>query len=256
MPFVKPGNRLYHYCKLETARDFILPSHNLLLNSIIKTNDPRENVDFVFRSTSIGMSHDDIQKNLKEVSRILRENCKVLCFAQDYNDKWGCASSPMWAHYGGNHTGVCLELDKIEFMKENPKIDWNLFKQINYFDFKIPTINDPPSSNPFGHRHIDLTIADKIGLGNYVHNTVKQKHLDYFYYSKNREWEYEREIRLVHFGDDTKQEFCSIKKSLANIHLGICFDDKQIPTLKSQVAGVDFYKLKYGDISLYSEQLP
>jgi hypothetical protein len=40
--------KLYHYCKLSTALEYILPSMQLRLSPLIHTNDPRENKDLVF----------------------------------------------------------------------------------------------------------------------------------------------------------------------------------------------------------------
>jgi len=202
MPFIKhTENRLYHYCKFKTAKDYILPSNNLLLNSIVKTNDPRENKHFVFDSVYRGMTLLEVQKKNEEVNVLLRKNCKALCFSQDYLHRWGCASSQMWAHYGGNHTGVCLELDMEEFIKENPTLDVSLFRKVTYVDYKIRTAFDPPNNNPFDHKEIDYTTADKMGLENYVLSSFRPQHLNYFYFTKNIEWESERERRVIHFGD-------------------------------------------------------
>ncbi|WP_317897147.1 DUF2971 domain-containing protein [Aurantibacillus circumpalustris] len=186
---------------------------------------------------------------------MLKRNCKALCFSQDYRGKWGCASSAMWAHYGGNHTGVCLELDKEEFERENPNIDWKYFRKIKYVEYKIPHRQVGEQRNPFDHKKIDFIRANKIGLKNYVLNEFKLENLNYFYFTKNKEWQYERETRLVIFGDQKKKVYCCIKNSLKNIHLGVKFNDKHLPSLKALVNGVNINKMKYGDISLYSEEL-
>lgn len=256
MPYISlTENRLYHYCCLETAKNYILPTNNLLLSNIVNTNDPRENKHFTFRSESKGMTNDEITIKNSEVNALLKKNCKTLCFSQDYKGKWGCASSQMWAHYGDKHRGICLELDKKAFIKENPHIDWSLFKNVKYVNHKIPKISDKPNDNPFNQKTINYISAKKAGFENYVLNVFRKKHLDYFYFTKNKEWESEREIRIIHFGDDSIKEFCSIKGSLRNIHLGIKFDDAELPSIQKLVSGIDFYKMDYAEISLYSQPL-
>ena len=136
MPFLKPGNRLYYYCKLSTVLEEILPNYQLLLSPLQKTNDPRETKRVVFDHRSKhGTDIGDISVLNKEYSEIIKGDCKVLCFSQDYNYYWGCLLSKMWAHYGDNHKGVCLCLDKEKFIQENSdKISPDLFKPIMYID--------------------------------------------------------------------------------------------------------------------------
>lgn len=87
MAFIKPQNRLYHYRSFETSVKHILPVLKLRLNPLVNTNDTSD--------------------------------CKVLRFSEDDPNYFGYENSRMWASYGGNHKGICLEFDKSEFINEN-----------------------------------------------------------------------------------------------------------------------------------------
>ncbi len=246
MVFLKPGNRIYHYCKLSTALNFILPEMKLLLNQIIKTNDPRENKDFNFAATYWSSDNSSKLNNRnKEISQLLREDCKVLCFSTDYKHFFGSNLSSMWAHYGDNHKGLCLELDRNEFIKENKdKIQKGYFKEMIYYEFN-PKL-------PIRHKMVDFTAVEDNNLKKYIKGDFRKKHLDYLYFTKNKEWNNEHEIRLIYFSNNDENEYCLIKKSLKNIHLGIDFEDKNLPIINTLANDKDIYKMKYGDVGLIS----
>lgn len=73
---------LYHYCKLNTALEHILPAQKLRFNLLNKTNDPRENKSFVFASESWGPIPNSDERN-EVISEMLRKDCKVICFSRD-----------------------------------------------------------------------------------------------------------------------------------------------------------------------------
>lgn len=135
---------LYHYTKLENAIEFILPERQLRFNHLNNTNDPREYKSFIFAASywNTGMI-PDIEKQNEINSDILRSDCKVICFSKMRTPFYGYERSSMWAHYAGLHKGVCLRLDKKEFIKENKKfIKPKLFKNIHYKDFDIKKMPD------------------------------------------------------------------------------------------------------------------
>jgi hypothetical protein len=250
MALTPPGNRIYHYCTLTTALEYIFPNRNLLLSPITKTNDPRENKSFVFAATFF---HDDLQLNQldarnKEISNALREDCKVLCFSEDTKHFFGFESSRMWAHYGGNHKGICLELDREEFIKENSGlIKEELFRKITYYELE--------PSKPEEHKIVDHTIMKAIGMKRYLSEIFRPAHLEYLYFTKNKEWESEQELRLVHFSDNKQNEYCSIKNSLRNIFLGVDFHDSYLPSIINLCPNIDISKLEYKEVRLISSEI-
>jgi hypothetical protein len=178
--FLLPGNRLYHYCSWETAVSKILPAYQLLLNQVEKTNDPRENQRFMFSHRTykqIDIAGMDVAD--KYISKRIREGVKVCCFSEDRENYWGCLLSKMWAHYGGNHKGVCLELDRQKFIEENGTCyDMKLLQPMTYFAFDR---NNPPDH--LLHNHV---LMDELGEDAYV-KKFRQDNLDYFFFTKNKE---------------------------------------------------------------------
>ena len=226
MPFVKPKNRLYHYCKLSTAIELILPDFKLLLSPLVYTNDPKENQSFNFNHIDIIEGEEkDIVKLNKQYSKIIRDNCKVLCFSEDYFEEkqWGCLLSNMWAHYGDNHRGICLELDKEVFINENKTLfDFKFLKPVKYVNFK--------ERNNI-RCNIDHSRLRKVGVNNYLKNEFRNECAKYLFFTKNLEWASEKETRLIHFSVKKGNEYCSIKDSLRNIILGIDFPGQYLPSI-------------------------
>lgn len=249
MAFIKPNNRLYHYRSFDTAIKHILPEHKLRLGLLVKTNDPRENKSFIF-STKFKTDIDigPLNERNKEISDILRSDCKVLSFSNDSADYFGYESSRMWAYYGSNHQGVCLEFDKSEFINENSSlIKKELLRDIKYYQFSIKT--------GIIHKVIDYNEINLIGKEKYLKEKFRLLNLDYLYFTKNKEWESEAEIRLIHFSNNITDEFCSIKNSLKNIYLGLDFDEKNLQPLIDLCPNVDIYKLEFNEVRMAPKQL-
>jgi len=248
MSTYRPGNNIFHYCKLSTALEFILPGQQLRLGPIVNTNDPRENKSHVlnFAHTTWGDLAGEHHWTNAEISEILKEDCKVLCFSQNHkadNDAspvhrfFGYELSRMWAYYGGNHHGLCLELDKEAFLKENEKIiDSNLFRDLKYEEFDFTW-----------HKNIDFDqrMANSIGVKKYLKEVIRPDHLDHLFFTKNKEWESEHELRLIHFSDTKDDEFCSIKSSLRNVFCGVDFNLSYLPSLIHLCPDVNVSILKY-----------
>lgn len=234
--FTLPPNRLYHYCKLNTALKLILPKRRLLLGSLRKTNDPRENKSFLFGAIykdDIG----DLEARNREVTEILQSDCKVICFSTQNSNHWGYGFSRMWSLYGDNHKGLCIELDKEKFLEENSaSIDRTLMRNIKY--------TEEGNTNPRYINHVEI---EKIGKETYLREVFRKQHLDFLYFTKNREWDSENEIRLLHFSDKPGKEYCYIKSSLVNIYLGIDFKKVYLQSLINICKDVDISELHYAD---------
>ena len=241
-------NRLYHYCKLTTAIEYILPDKQLLFNPIGKTNDPRENQSFVFAGLNIHASDNgNFNDRNTEISDEIRKDCKMLCLSRDVSPYFGYELSRMWALYGDHHKGVCIELDKEKFLRENHgKIKDTLFKPVTYYKLDV--------SKPILHREIDFERIDTIGLTDYVRKEFRPKNTDYLFYTKNKEWESEQEYRLVYFSDKTENEYCKINTCIENIFLGVDFNDQYLPAIKQTCDRVNIYKLEYRDVRLVASK--
>ncbi|NOS90620.1 MAG: DUF2971 domain-containing protein [Cyclobacteriaceae bacterium] len=170
-------SKLYHYCKLSTAIEHILPTKRLLLNTLGRTNDPREKKSFVFAGSSMNASDLAHPTNWSsKISGEIRSDCKILCFCGDHSPYFGYELSRMWALYGENHRGVCIELDKGKFLEENQdKILKELFRPITYYTLDV--------SKPIIHRKIDFDRINKIGLKEYVQNEFRPENIEYLFFT-------------------------------------------------------------------------
>ncbi len=236
--FRKDLKRLYYYCKLSTALEFILPQKQLLLSPLAQTNDPRENKTFLFTFGSDEREDVGIFELSERYCKILRDDCKVLCFSQDYKKYRGCHLSKMWAQYGDNHKGICLELNMDKFIAENAdKIDTNLFRKIHYSEFDFLRHSTQP--------HINYDELRRQGEVKYIREHLRNENINFFYFTKNDEWESEAEYRLLHFSDNPEKEYCSIKDSLELIHLGVDFHQSYIPAIKNLCSKQQILQLKF-----------
>lgn len=234
---------IYHYTTLSTAMEFILPGRQLLLNPAGKTNDPRENKSFVFASANVRVQgYFDIEIFNDDFTSQLRKNCRVLCFSSDDPPYFGYEFSRLWALYGGNHTGVCIQLDKEAFLRENrDKISKGLFKRVQYWKLNLNEI--------LPHIEIDHEVMEQVGLKRYVEG-FRAQYSDRLFFTKNDEWASEREYRLIYFTENNENEYCTIKDSLSGIHLGIDFKEVYMPALKAICKDIPFYKMEFPDVRL------
>jgi hypothetical protein len=240
---VTPSKTIYHYCKLSTAIEYILPNKQLLLNSAGKTNDPRENKSFVFALKNISTNnYFDSAKHNDEVSSALRKDCKVLCLSSDHGTYFGYEYSRLWALYGENHKGVCIGLNRELFVKENQSVlKAGYFKKVIY--------NRLEEARRLPHKEFDLERNELLGQKTYL-NEFRNENIDHLFFTKNEEWESEQEYRMILFSKKKQNEYCSIQKSLTGIYLGVDFSEVYLPSIKALTNETPIYKLQYKDVRL------
>jgi hypothetical protein len=230
---------IYHYTKFENAIESILPNRQLLFNKLTNTNDPREYKSFIFAAEYWNNNTQDIEAQNEINSTILRSDCKVICFSRMRTPFFGYEHSSMWAHYAGLHRGICLRINKKEFLTENKLIiKPKLFKNIRYIDFNINKMPD--------HKQVKYP-KDYEQLEGYLKGEFRNKYLDFLYFRKTKEWSTERETRLVYFSDSNENEFCSIKNSLSAIYLGLRFNQHYLPSVFKLTNQIPVFEFRYSD---------
>lgn len=142
-----------------------------------------------------------------------------------------CSNTLMWSHYGDEHKGICIEYE----IKSLPKnVGWN---KINYVH------------KNFTHERIEknygVTIA---GL-----------------YTKDKNWSYEKEIRLVSYkekdnklslsGLSSKHDTKVIEGCISNIIIGYKFPKNQIVLLKTILEKVNQKRKDLPKIEIYQMKL-
>lgn len=201
--------KIYHYTRLSTAIEFILPSKTLKTNFLSQMNGPKENQEWSFGGINIdyeGMYpetySDDTHINHQYIlGEEVKAKVQALCFV--HSDKYGgFENEMMWAQYSENHKGVCLELDSELFIEENRHTDIFQFENINY------NLKD----------NISIYWDKNLSKTKNIDNIIK-RHFKSLFLSKSHYWEKEFEKRLLILNDD----FCflNIAESLTGIYYGL-----------------------------------
>lgn len=113
------GTVLFHYTRLATAIEHILPTGRIKLSPLSEMRDPRESEQWF-----IGVSEDADQEggterlmSLFHSLQVAKARYKVFSLTDDSEappgdplDQWtrGYAHPRLWEHYAENHCGVCL----------------------------------------------------------------------------------------------------------------------------------------------------
>lgn len=200
---------IYHYTTFEKALLYILPSLKLRSNFLSKTNDPKEFQGWAISGRNIPFDRLYSDINLIQaqfnLGNYFRDIVQVICFS---GKKYGQINSTMWAHYSGNHSGICFEIDEKKFLNENKDL-LNVgykYKNVDYID-KYSSV----------HINWDRTKSDKENI-----SIIPKKYSDYLYFRKDKIWECENEFRLIILNKNDYQ-LLSIKNSLKSIYLGVSF---------------------------------
>lgn len=130
---VSLGRFLYHYTSLESL-ELIRQSRSLRLSANSTKNDPLESrpwegVGLMYGMSQLGQSptlevRDNAMRHLSDLDA-LRLRTLAISFATDspnsigkYSDEvslFGYSHPSMWAHYGADHSGACIVLDRHAF---------------------------------------------------------------------------------------------------------------------------------------------
>jgi Protein of unknown function (DUF2971). len=192
------NGRLYHFTKTKIALDLILPKMQLKLSLFANANDPKESMcgtDFKIIQNYMNLPNIHLKDDFNNY--MLR--CKHLSFTKDDKTHYGYRHSPMWEHYAEQWSGVCLVLDKKNFIQQNNDL---INDDVDYTE----VINFPT---------IDKNCIGETGcIENFVNKNTKE-----LLFKKHRDWQYEDEYKFVTF-DNYRSDFCSIKDSLIFVIFG------------------------------------
>lgn len=201
--------KIYHYTSFESAIEYILPHYSLRTNYLSKMNDPKENQTWAFGGINIDYKniYPELYSNdthifcQQKLGEEIKEKIQALSFFES-TKYLGYENEMMWAHYGKNHKGVCLEIDLDLFLEENKELDIFKFENISYEFTNKPSI----------YWNRDLS------KDNNIFNIIK-KHYKSLFLTKSHYWEKESEKRLLSVCDDNK--YFSIKNSLTGIYMQV-----------------------------------
>ena len=205
---------IYHYTKFSTAIEHILPTMKLKSNSLKNMNDPRENQLWSFPGQNVNYrkiypktcSEENYCEHQFKLGDEIRNSVQAISFVQSVKDK-GFMNEMMWAHYGENHKGICLEIDEQVFCEEN-----------NIADEKLIAIIYENVEKPFITWDQECSKRENI-------SRISRRYYKELYLTKSTYWKKEEEKRLILFDnfDYCKNRYFKIDNSLKGIYLGLCF---------------------------------
>jgi len=155
-------------------------------------------------------------KIFDRVGEDVKSSSQILCFVND-NPNHGFLNEMMWAHYAGNHYGVCLEIDSDKFIDENKE---------QLADYKLEVVTYGP------HEQLCLWGESNTGKDEIIKLFVHKEYRNLFL-RKSIYWEHENEKRLVIF--DPSQKFLSIKQSLMAIYIGLFMPYSYRPSIDNLI---------------------
>jgi len=215
--------KLYHYTKYSTLIK-ILSNYSLKYGDFTNTNDPTE----FYRLSGVPYSDYTIKFGSKDLfdSFYKKVNMyKPISLSIDVEGREGWQIPIMWAHYGDNHKGICIEIDydKLHFS------ECEVFCRVKY-------TNGIPQHFFLENAKNDDNNFDQI-IDEYI---LKNRELLLF--TKETTWKFEQEFRIISY----KGEYLNIKDAITGIYFGLknSKNDKKVKKIEKI--------LKDSDISLYN----
>lgn len=162
--------KLYHFTSLDSFIKIWL-SQKLLFSERINMNDFAEANDMVVGNNILKMRiyhHCITEYKQISLSNHYFENEEIF------------KSSLMWGHYANKCTGVCIEMDKEQLLKNNN--EGIKYDNIEYL-----------SNIPYNTKDIDKEDIENIDDG----RKILDKDLHNTYFVKSKQWEFENEFRII-----------------------------------------------------------
>ncbi len=201
-------NHVFEINKLDVSK--LAQTSLIIINlvSMLKSRgDSKEKIIALMSNTLIeNMKIEDYMNDLFNNNKLA--TARVLCTTKD------CLNDAMWAHYASNHSGCVLEF------KHLPEYDtpWSQAKEIKYIN---------------GERIVGSGL-DFLLYGDTPE--LRKKTVDLICYTKNENWLYEKEWRLVTWRAEEKQDYGDYKfypQELVSITFGANISkDKQMNMTK------------------------
>lgn len=254
---VDPDLYLYHYTKVEIARDCILRSNSLKVGSFRNTNDPKETKDWKF-NYALGELDPTIEETNVAglaISKEIKSKSKILCFSKDKNltdinplnqiFSRGFAKSRMWAQYGGNHSGVCLIFNKRILDKRITEQFGNPLNEI--YQGSVNYINRPIVDDIYTSAYtINYPYYKKLGLSEYSRRHL-YTHYPRLFFEKSTDWQGEEEYRWVIVSGEEDDLYLQLDNALVGVVFGESTNEQDISQIVhlAKANGVKFEKMEW-----------
>lgn len=205
---------LYHYTKLATLLNCILPSGTLMSNNLANMNDPRESHRWAFGGVNLPLrqlfpdfysaqTHIECQFKFGDM---VKDRFQILCFSGANHGGWN--NEMMWAHYADRQAGVCIEFDEEKLLASI---------QTHYpsMRFESRSVNYEKKSKEKPYIHWDGNLSQEENLKNFLEVAGRE-----VVFNKSHFWEKEDEKRLL-FLNYPSRLFIPFEDSLRAVHIGL-----------------------------------
>jgi hypothetical protein len=203
---------LYHYTSATTLAK-ILDSGQIRLGPYARTNDPREQKEWIPRFTMptgpgrpperyLSSTPEEVEAAFRATDRYLRRGARLACFTLDrpraddatagtlFHRGW--ARARMWEQYAAHHAGACLVFDRQKLIElvdnHRPHGDGDLFTYgtVTYLDHALTV---PLPWIDVVDQGIEAVLDDF---------QIRKDAARHLYTTKNTDWESEQEFRIVY----------------------------------------------------------
>lgn len=216
------GEGLFHYTRLETAIEKILPTLTLRMNPFSRMRDPRESKAWAVSATGFvgDLTGDELdgawargQHRMNEA----KDRFKLLALTMDdpetpdpYGRGW--ARARLWDRYADGGRGVCLAFDRADLIRmvTAELEDLGLEPRCGPVEYKDGRL--------FEEIHFDI-----VALATDLEGTVRRQlseHLDALFLRKLTDWRSEHEFRFIVETDDAEPVDVNIRGALRAVCLG------------------------------------
>jgi hypothetical protein len=239
-----------HYTKRETALEHIFHSGKIKFGKLENTNDPYETETWQMAQMGNNILNDlgkeiEIVDQVQQAFTDIKRSLWVFCCSTDSNDpicrnkthgSFGrCfANAANWAHYAGNHSGVCLVFDK-------HKLDdiINATFQIVHSTSVTYDLSVEEYENTF------IAIRDLQDLPTSIINHFNHKILPLLF-KKHFFWAGENEYRIIVLKENADNIEIPIQQCLKSIIIGHNFPRCYLPSIKQSA---DKYNIELNEIT-------
>ncbi len=224
--------KLYHYTRFSTAATRILPNMELRFNSIVSANDPTENLLHLTNYEDAIYPNTDSTDFLKAI--YFQKEWQFLSFSVDKKNNGvntkGNKLHRMWAQYGENNAGICLEIDYDKFIAENQKLIEMYNSEDAIVDYSDHALRAMPKS-PIGKKHIPDVPPHVVNTSDVSPTALTKTEINSRFFTKNTDWRGEAEYRFVAYSKNNDELLFSIKNSLERVYLGVGFSRYFVPSV-------------------------
>jgi hypothetical protein len=232
------GDWLFHYTRLETALEYILPKLTMRLSPFSRMRDPREYSDWSVPTAGFidGVSDADMARAWTEVStrlNSLKDRFKLLSFTQDEADQdildgqWGrgYCRSRLWELYANGGRGLCLVFHKQTAVEE-------ILPQLETLGRAHHGSVLYSNKRLFEEIFVDLGEALKGNIDTIVEEKLA-RHMDALFLTKNVEWQSENEYRFIVETADDAPVHVDVTNSLVGVCMGPLTPREYFPSIRT-----------------------